>query len=128
MSARTLFVCSILSSTVLAQGRILIVDQNGGGQFTDLPAAIAAANPGDVLRVRAGNYSSFVLTKGISILGSQSGSGGTHLMPSASTVTGVPATETVVLADLNFSRALRIENCAGPILVERMLVATGLRV
>ena len=49
-----------------------IVDQNGGPgvHYQDLPRAVAAVPDGAVLRVRAGNYSTFVLAnKGLSILG-----------------------------------------------------------
>ncbi|HET6204882.1 MAG TPA: hypothetical protein VFI25_18995 [Planctomycetota bacterium] len=45
-----------------------IVDSAGGGQFTDIPPAIAAASPGDrIVVVGAGPYSAFVLDKGLDI-------------------------------------------------------------
>ena len=37
-------------------------------QFTDLPAAVAAALPGSVLHVRAGTYTGFVTNKPLRIL------------------------------------------------------------
>jgi len=48
-----------------------VVDDDGGPgvDFTDLPAAVAAAQPGDVLRVMPGSYSAFTCTKAITILG-----------------------------------------------------------
>lgn len=53
-----------------ARASTWIVDAAGGpgADFTDLPPAIAAATPGDVLIVRAGGYSSFVLDKGLAIV------------------------------------------------------------
>ena len=129
MSARTLLACcSILSSAALAQGRVLVVDRNGGGQFTDLPAAVAAANPGDVLRVRPGTYTPFTINKGISILGEPSVVVG-NLFNWQCLVTGVPATETVVLARLSFFPCdLRIEHCAGPVLIQDVSVSMGVAV
>jgi hypothetical protein len=53
---------------VLAQ-QTFVVDQNGGGQFTDIPPAIAAASPGDTILVRPGTYSIFALDKGCRVLG-----------------------------------------------------------
>jgi len=51
---------------------VWVVDDNGGPgvNFTDLPPAIAAAADGDVLLVRAGTYTPFMLLgKGLRILG-----------------------------------------------------------
>ncbi len=46
--------------------QVLIVDAQGGGNFTDLPAAVAAASSGDVLLVREGDYSGFQ-TSGVAL-------------------------------------------------------------
>lgn len=57
-------------ATSTARASTWIVDAAGGpgANFTDLPPAIAAAAPADVLIVRAGSYSSFVLDKGLALV------------------------------------------------------------
>lgn len=45
------------------------VDDSGGSQFTSLQAAIDAASPGDVLKIKPGNYGDVVLTKRLRLLG-----------------------------------------------------------
>lgn len=54
----------------LASAETIVVEDNGGPgvDFTNLPPAIAAAEPGDLLFVRAGVYSSFTVNEGIRIL------------------------------------------------------------
>lgn len=45
-----------------------IVDAAGGGHFTDIPPAIAAASPGDHIEVRGtATYSAFVVDRGVDI-------------------------------------------------------------
>ncbi|MBI5364547.1 MAG: hypothetical protein HZA53_15325 [Planctomycetes bacterium] len=53
-----------------ARASTWIVDAAGGpgANYTDLPPAIAAAAPADVLIVRPGSYSSFVLDKGLTLV------------------------------------------------------------
>lgn len=65
------FVFLATASLAPAQSNTFVVDDNGGPgvHFTDLPAAINASSPGDLLVVRAGNYSGFVLDKGLNIVG-----------------------------------------------------------
>lgn len=46
--------------------QVYIIDAQGGGDFADLPAAVAAASSGDVLLVREGDYSGFE-TNGIAL-------------------------------------------------------------
>lgn len=58
--------CVILSGAFAQQ--TFVVDSSGGGQFTEVPPAIAAAAPGDTILVRAGNYGSFLVDKGVRLL------------------------------------------------------------
>jgi hypothetical protein len=51
----------------LAAQSVHVVDDDGGADFVDLPQAIAAAAAGDVLLVKPGSYSGFVLTKSLTI-------------------------------------------------------------
>ncbi len=84
-----------IAATAFACGaqQIRVVDSQGGGQFTDIPAAIAGSGPGDILVVRPGNYSPFRLSKALRIVGDPGArivvsgtSGGDFIV-----VTGLPA-------------------------------------
>lgn len=105
----------LLFSSILAassSATTYVVDASGGGQFTDIQPAIAAARPGDVLRVMQGVYSGFTLDKGLVIIGY-----GTVTIAGDASVTGVPTSETaaiVRLAPVNVT----IYNCAGAVLVQ----------
>lgn len=57
----------LLGTTVRAD--VIVVDAAGGpgSDFTDLPAAVAAAVAGDILLVSVGTYSGFTLDKGLTI-------------------------------------------------------------
>src|SRR5262245_57101965 len=71
-SLRGLFatICAVLiASRALATTYVVDVHGGPGVDFTDLPAAVAAAQPGDVLRVMPGSYSPFTSAEGITILG-----------------------------------------------------------
>jgi hypothetical protein len=71
MSHRHVLAALLLSALLPAQ--TYIVSRTGGGQFTDIPPAIAAVPSGAVLRVRSGTYSAFtVQNKSLSILGDSS--------------------------------------------------------
>lgn len=95
-----------------------IVDDNGGVgvNFTDLPPAIAAAQPGDVLLVRAGTYSGFACTKPLRILGEPG-----VLCTGISTWSGTTAGSVSVLTDFVFATTglLTVTNCQGAVLVQR---------
>jgi hypothetical protein len=45
-----------LQREVPLQGRILVVAEDGSGQYTSIQQAIEAAQPGDVIRIKAGAY------------------------------------------------------------------------
>jgi hypothetical protein len=49
------------------------VDDDGPADFADLPAAIAAAAPGDTLRIEPGTYSAFDLDKRLTLVGRAGG-------------------------------------------------------
>lgn len=92
--------CSLaLASSGLSAQQTFVVDIGGGGQFTDIPAAIAAAQPGDTLLVRAGTYSAFAVDKGIRIIGEPGVVAGTLF--TAWTVRNVPAGESVVIREVD---------------------------
>jgi len=90
-----------------------IVDDDGGAgvDFTDIPPALILAVPGDVILVRPGNYSSFVLTEGLTIVGSPGAN-----VAAGVQVLGIPAGEKATLADL-LVQDMVVENCAGLVLL-----------
>jgi hypothetical protein len=96
-----------------------VVDDDGGPgvDFTNIPAAIAAASPGDVLLVRPGTYSSFTLTKGLSILGESGVSVGRF------TVDGLPRGQVAVIARCDVLPSIfrtYIGSCVGTVIVQNV--------
>ncbi len=93
-----------------------VVDQHGSGDFTDLPPAIAAALPGDVLLVLGGTYSGFTLDKRLAILGEapflQIQIAGPVVIQHI--YTGA----TTVLANVAVGSTLTVSDCARPIAFE----------
>ncbi|MCK6445501.1 MAG: hypothetical protein L6Q99_03840 [Planctomycetes bacterium] len=107
---RAFVVVSLASPLCAAQW---VVDASGGGDFLDLPPAIAAAAPGDVLLVVPGEYTGFLLEKPLSIVGLDVG---VRVAPLSSThafqVANVAAPGVVVLAGLTTNGALH-----GPVVI-----------
>ena len=125
MSTRTLtFVLAIglLPSLVPAQGQVHVVDAAGGAgaAFTDLPAAVAAAAPGDTVLVRSGAYSPFTLDgKGLFVLAD---TGADVAIDGTVAVRNLPAGQSVMLRGLATGAVLHegllVEDCAGGVRVE----------
>ncbi len=98
-----------------------IVDQlNGPGtNFIDIPPAIAAAAPGDVILVRPGTYASFTLSRGMSILGQ-----GVVKTSGDIVVSSVPVGEVAVICNVEpvtvLYNEIRISTCAGAVLLQRV--------
>jgi hypothetical protein len=74
METRDHAVSSTLAVLLLAsigQAGKIVVDASGGpgSHFSDLPPAVLAAQPGDLILVRVGQYSGCALDKGLTILG-----------------------------------------------------------
>ena len=100
-----------------------IVDQaNGAGaNFTNIPPAIAAAAPGDVIIVRAGTYSPFTLTHGLSLLGQ-----GSVRISGTIAVNAVPAGEVALLYNVepewsaDWGKVIQVNGCAGTVLLQRL--------
>ena len=98
------------------QSQVLVVDDSGGPgvDFTDLPPAIAAASPGDVLLVRAGSYSKPIVNKGLSIHADQ----GAVVTVAGLRVESIPAGERVTLSGLTSPANGLISSCAGMVWIE----------
>jgi hypothetical protein len=104
--------CALLLLAAPAAASTWIVDDNGGAgvDFTDIPPALAGAQPGDVVVVRPGTYSPFTLTAGVSILGDAGA-----IVNGTANVTGVPGGPRAALVRLQM-RALVVTGCAGPVI------------
>jgi hypothetical protein len=115
----------ICAATLLAPhsfATTYVVDQNGGGQFTDIPPAIAAAQPGDVLLVMPGMYSGFTLDKGLAILGY-----GQPTVNAATSIVGVPIGQTALV--LNFQVPdLSIVDSRGPVIAQDLILTLHIMV
>lgn len=118
MTPRIASVSLALSLCAPALADTFIVDDDGGSgvDFTDIPAAVAGSLPGDVLLIRPGLYSAFDLDKGLTLIGPPAGGA---LVAAGSTVRGIPAHQTAVLADLELAN-LAVKRCDGPVLMDRI--------
>lgn len=89
--------------------------------FSDIPAAIAAAADGDLILVRPGSYSGFVLDKGLRIVSSSSAVS----LTSGVTVQNVAAPDRAVLRGLVFAAGtgLTLQSCSGEIVAEALDVS-----
>lgn len=96
-----------------AEANTLVVDAAGGGAFTDIPAAVAAAQPFDVIVVQPGTYSGFAVSSNITVLGL----GPNVRVGSGTRVHAVAGGQRVVLAALVLAD-LRINNCAGAVVLD----------
>ena len=68
MTLRSLLLLFMFCVPLVSQ-RTIVVDRRGGGDFTNLDAAVADADPGDTVIVRRGFYPNLRLEKGINVLG-----------------------------------------------------------
>src|ERR1700741_3607103 len=102
----------LLSTPVLAT--TYVVDANGGPgvDFTDLPAAVAAAQPGDVLRVMPGTYSPFTCAEGITIVGY-----GGPTVNGTVALSSIPLGPPMVLAGVSATN-LVVTACDAPVIVQ----------
>jgi len=117
---RTLVLCAALTTSLCAQ-RLWIVDANNGPgtDFTDLAPAIAAANPGDRILVRAGVFLYPInIQKGITILGD------IQVRPDLGpnlTIANIPPGQSVVLSQVDVRTTLQgpgvvaVQNCQGAV-------------
>lgn len=99
-----------------------IVDAAGGSgsHFSDLPPAVAAAAPGDIVLVRysTASYSSVTLRRGITIVGEERGSTYPRYPRLQSIILeGLPSSETIVLARFTFS-SMTMRNTAGRVVID----------
>jgi hypothetical protein len=107
--------CSLVAAITLhagARASTYVVDASGGGQFLDIPPAIAAAQDGDVLLVISGVYSGFTLDKGLAIIGY-----GTVVVQGPASVSQLSIGSRAALVNLA-PTALVLHACAGPVIAQ----------
>ncbi len=107
---------TLLALALPLPSQVWIVDQSGGPgtDFTDIPAAIAAASPGDVLLIRSGTYSTVVLDKALTL---QADDGAVADVDGLK-LESLPVGEHVVLSGLSFSDDALIDDCNGKVWIE----------
>ncbi|HTF89735.1 MAG TPA: hypothetical protein VK843_15075 [Planctomycetota bacterium] len=115
----TVFALALLVSPAFCS--TWIVDQaNGPGtNYIDIPPAVAIAVPGDVIIVRAGTYSSFTLSKGVTVLGQGS------VMTNGDIILSlVPVGQIAALVNVepvtSYLNEVQVKNCQGTVLVQRV--------
>lgn len=108
-------VLALFASVASAQSQY-IVDDNGPSDFVDLPSAVAATVPGDVLVVRAGSYGATVISKGITVLCDDAVS-----VPQLD-ITGVPAGQVAVISAIQ-TPELTVTSCGGTVILQHVQVA-----
>jgi hypothetical protein len=89
-------VCAISLLAVSSRASVIVVSSSGGGQFTNLQAAVNSAASGDTLLVKAGSYSSFTIdAKALSVVAD---TGATVTVNGSVIVQNLAANQNVVLA------------------------------
>ncbi len=116
----------LLPLGVVAQAT-LIVDAAGGGDYTDIQDAVDAASPGDLIRVRHGEYQGATITKGVRLVGDPVVLFGPRVrIASPIEVTGIPANQAFVASLISSRRAdgfdLRVRDCQGTVHLDRMFI------
>ncbi|MBK8180451.1 MAG: hypothetical protein IPK67_16475 [Planctomycetes bacterium] len=100
---------------------IVDVNNGAGAHFTDIPPAIAAALPGDVILVRAGNYSAFTLNSGLSVIGQ-----GLVRTSGNINLSSTPGGAVTALCEVQPSsrlNSIRVTGCAGTVLLQGLAAA-----
>ncbi len=110
----------LLPCTLVAQ-QTFVVDVNGGGDFTQIQPAVDAAQAGDIVRVRHGEYLPVTISKGIRLLGDPRGPEGDDIayINASWTVSDLPRSEIFVATDIR-SRFLSLTESQGSIFLSRL--------
>jgi hypothetical protein len=109
----------LLAYAVPLRAAVWIVDAAGGGNFTDLPAAVAAAAPGDTLLMRAGRYRGATITRGLAVIAISPAP--QVELESALRIENLAAAERVLVRQIAFRSCvvgISIARCAGAVEIE----------
>jgi hypothetical protein len=121
LSLRIAVLTPIVGATLLAQPSLAhtyVVDSHGGAgvDFTDLPPAVAAAQPGDVLLVMSGVYHTFTCNRGLAILGY-----GNPYVVGTATFSTIPQGQTAAMTGITLN-GLVVTTCDGRVVVQQASV------
>ncbi|MBI4879903.1 MAG: hypothetical protein HY812_09635 [Planctomycetes bacterium] len=119
-----------LSATQLCEAKVWIVDAGGGGDFTQIQAAIFAGADGDVILVQPGTYAPFTLSKGIIVRAAAGSFTVRSVAPSGTspvTISGVGAGKRAGISGMTFAANsktifLAVLQCAGEVILERVTI------
>ncbi len=105
----------------------LIVDAAGAGDFTDIQSAVDAADPGDLIRIRHGEYQGATITKGLRMVGDPIVQLGPRVrIASPIEVIGIPAHQIFVAALIDSLSAdgfeMKLRDCQGKVHLDRMFI------
>lgn len=106
-----------------ARASLWIVDASGGGHFTDIPPAIVAASPGDVLLVLPGTYSGFTLDKRVHVIGQ----GANVNVGGSTSIQNLTTTGACAISGLTLG-ILSVENCTAPIVLDGLTLQAWFRI
>ena len=117
--------CFLLAGVATGQQTLIVDAGNGPGtDETDIQPAVNRANPGDLIRVRPGTYSSFSLTRGIAIIGEPGALVGEFGIPSTPgdvLIENVPAGQLTQISGFTFIAGnITVRNCGGTVAIESM--------
>ncbi|MBL8896507.1 MAG: hypothetical protein JNM84_02715 [Planctomycetes bacterium] len=95
--------CLVAHGTPVPQppaSRVWIVDASGGGDFTDLPAALQAVSFGDMIQIEAGTYAGGLIPHAITLRGR----GAATRIEGALRASGLNEPGTLIIASLTLAR------------------------
>jgi hypothetical protein len=116
--------CALLTLSREPLADVIVVDDSGGADFTQIQPAIDAALDGDTILVKPGNYPSFTINaKALTVIGE---AGALPSVNATVLIANVAEGQVVSLARLTVkgvstglaaqgAKALRVLNCAGPV-------------
>lgn len=112
-------------ATVLPSQRRFVVDANGGGQYADLPQALAAARDGDVFDVRPGLYTPTTTSAGVRVVGGD----GRSLRAGTFTIRGLARSATFAITGFETDVAADrvefvVDRCDGPVVLQRLVAVS----
>jgi hypothetical protein len=127
LALRSILAVFLLASVPLAQGKVWVVDDNGGAgvDFTDVQPAVDAAANGDVILVAPGLYTGFqIVSKSLTIQAEPGASTWVQRgsLPDLLAIRDTSGSQTVTIRGLRLSDAagggIVLENCAGTVWIE----------
>lgn len=114
--------CLALAAPSLANQIIVDASNGPGTNFTDIPPAVAAALPGDVIVVRAGSYNAFTVDRRLTVVGQ-----GTVVVNGALSFTNLVAGQRAAVVNVLPSDVV-VANCQAPVILQDVTSTHSLRI